>query len=65
MRYEIRVEGVIESQWVEWFGGLTITHVENAETLLMGDLRGQRDLQQVLERIRVLGLNLISVRRID
>ncbi len=65
MTYEIRVEGLIDDGWAEWFGGMALTHVDNAETLLVGELLDQTALQGVLERIRDLGLKLISVRRLD
>lgn len=65
MTYEIRVKGLIESQWAEWFGDMAITYVNESETLLLGELHSQIDLQRVLERIRILGLDLVSVRRTD
>lgn len=63
--YEIRVEGLLDSLWVEWFGDMTITHVDGVETILTGELADQAALHGVIERVRDLGLNLISVRRVD
>ena len=63
--YEIKVEGLIDELWAEWFNGMTITYVNNTETILVGELQDQSALHGVLERIRDLGLNLISIRRID
>ncbi len=63
--YEIRVEGLVDGRWAEWFNGMTITYVNDLETILMGELQDQIALHGVLERIRDLGLNLISVRRVD
>lgn len=63
--YEIRVEGLIDSCWAEWFGGMSIRYVDEAETVLTGELQDQTALHGVLQRIRDLGLNLISVRRVD
>jgi hypothetical protein len=62
--YEIKVEGLIDNRWTEWFGGMSITYVNEAETILTGQLPDQTALHGVLERIRDLGLNLISVRRV-
>ncbi len=62
--YEIRIEGLVDGRWTEWFDGMTITH-ESSETILIGELQDQSALHGVLDRIRDLGLNLISVRRID
>ncbi len=63
--YEIKVEGLVDDLWAEWFNGMAITYVNNVETILVGELQDQSALHGVLERIRDLGLNLISVRRID
>jgi len=63
--YEIRIEGLIDDLWTEWFNGMTITHDGNLETILVGELQDQSALHGVLDRIRDLGLNLISVRRVD
>lgn len=65
MTYEIRVEGLIDDRWSEWLGGMALTHEDNGRTVLVGELRDQTALQGVLERIRDLGLELISVRRLD
>src|SRR5512146_1083442 len=65
MTYEIRIEGLIDDRWSEWLGGMALTHEDNGETVLLGELRDQTALQGVLERIRDLGLELISVRRLD
>ena len=64
LTYEIRVEGLVDELWSDWFNGMTITYVNDAETILMGELPDQTALHGVLERIRDLGLNLISVRRV-
>ena len=63
--YEIRIEGLVDGLWKEWFDGMTITHDDRAETILIGELQDQSALHGVLDRIRDLGLNLISVRRVD
>ena len=58
--YEIRVQGCVGSAWADWFGGLTITHVEN-ESIIVGQLRDQAALFGLLNRVRDLGLTLIAV----
>jgi hypothetical protein len=62
--YEIRVEGLVDSLWAEWFDGMAITYAYGKETILTGELQDQTALHGVLGRIRDLGINLISVRRI-
>jgi hypothetical protein len=34
-RYEVRVEGVLDGRWSEWFGGLQVSN-EGDQTILMG-----------------------------
>ena len=63
--YEIRIEGLVDGRWTDWFDGMTITHDDDSETILTGELQDQSALHGVLDRIRDLGLNLISVRRVD
>jgi len=61
--YQIRVKGVLDEKWSDWFDGLTVTRQDD-ETLLTGPVRDQAALHGLLARIRDLGLPLLSVRRI-
>jgi len=62
-RYEIRLESVLDDRWSEWFEGLEIeTH--GGETILSGAVPDQSALHGILDRVRDLGLSVISVRRI-
>jgi hypothetical protein len=63
-RYEIRVEGVLDSRWAAWFGGLHLDR-DNTQTVISGSLADQPALQGLLTKIGDLGLCLISVRRLD
>ena len=63
-RYEIRVDGVLDSRWAAWFDGLQIS-VQGEETVLCGMLADQPALHGLLTKVRDLGLCLISVRRLD
>jgi hypothetical protein len=63
--YRIRVRGVIDARWSEWFGGLTICPQANGDTLLTGPVRDQAALHGLLAKIRDLGLPLLSVERVD
>jgi hypothetical protein len=63
-RYEIRVEGVLDSRWAAWFGGLRI-ETGDTQTIISGSLADQAALHGVLTRIGDLGLCLISVCRLD
>ena len=59
--YQIVVKGHLDSEWSEWFDGLTITLVGNGETILSGPIVDQTALHGVLIKIRDLGLPLLSL----
>ena len=63
--YQIVVKGHLDSEWSEWFDGLTITMVDNGETVLSGPIVDQTALHGVLIKIRDLGLPLLSLMRIE
>lgn len=57
----IRVRGVLDKQWSDWFAGLTITPQDDGSTLLVGQVRDQAALHGLLNKIRDMGLPLLSV----
>ena len=59
--YRIRVRGHLDTAWSEWFGGMTLTHEPNDETMIAGPVRDQAALFGLLMKVRDLGLTLISV----
>ena len=62
--YEIKIQGYLDTKWSEWFYGMTITHESDGATTLYGPLPDQTVLHSVLDRIRDMNLQLISVKRI-
>jgi hypothetical protein len=62
-RYELRVEGVLDGRWSEWFGGLQVSN-EGDQTILSGTLRDQSALQGVLDHVGGLGLAILAERRL-
>ena len=60
-RYQIRIKGQLDSQWTDWFEGLTITLDENGDTLMTGPVIDQAALHGLLKKVRDLGISLISV----
>ena len=62
-RYEIRVDGVLDGRWADWFGGLQLSS-DGTQTVICGPLADQPALHGVLAKVRDLGLCLISVRRL-
>jgi hypothetical protein len=59
--YQIRIKGHLDSQWTDWFEGMTITLEDNGETLLSGPVIDQAALHGLLKKVRDLGMPLISV----
>jgi len=62
---EIRVKGKIDENWSGWFAGLTITHTDQDETILIGQVVDQAALYGLLSRLRDLGLPLVSVNPVE
>ena len=63
--YQIRIEGHLDDQWTDWFGGMTITLEENGDTLLTGPVVDQAALFGLLKKVRDLGLPLVSLNRVE
>jgi len=62
--YEIRVAGHLSENWAARFEEMSMRHKPEGETVLSGKL-DQSALHGVLVRIRDLGLNLISINRVE
>jgi len=62
--YEIRVAGHLSANWAARFEELSMRHEPEGETVLSGML-DQAAMHGVLMKIRDLGLNLISVNRVE
>jgi hypothetical protein len=62
--YEIRLAGHLSESWASRFEGVSIRHEPEGVTVLSGSL-DQAALHGVLMRVRDLGLNLISVNRVE
>lgn len=59
--YQIRIAEHLGEQWVEWFDPLLIQHQPNGQTLLVGPVRDQAELQGILSKISNLNLTLVAV----
>jgi hypothetical protein len=64
MVYQIRIRGHLDSQWADWFEGLTITLEEDGDTLLTGPVIDQAALHGLLKKVRDFGMTLVSVNQL-
>ena len=60
-RYEIRLPGHLDSRWAAWFDGLSLINVNDGTTIICGPVADQAALHGLLQKVRDLGLPLISV----
>ncbi|HZO68289.1 MAG TPA: hypothetical protein VFB74_25100 [Kribbellaceae bacterium] len=63
--YEIRLAGCLEPRWSAWFDGLVLTAGDDGTTTLRGPVVDQAALHGQLQRLRDLGLPLISVTPVE
>jgi hypothetical protein len=61
LHYQIKVKGVLDDTWSDWFDGLRITHDAAGDTLLEGAVRDQTALYGLIAKARDLQLTLIAV----
>jgi hypothetical protein len=62
--YEVRVKGILDARWAEWFGGLAIDREGDDVTVISGHVIDQAALHGLLARVFDLGLVLVSVNRL-
>ena len=63
--YEIRVAGVLGTRWATWFDGLTLSPDGDGTTVIAGPVADQAALHGLLQRVRDLGVPLLSVTRTE
>ena len=61
MSYELRIGGHLDAHWSTWFDGFALTHEGDGTSTLRGTVRDQSELHGLLNRVRDLGITLISV----
>lgn len=62
-RYEIRVQGHLDSRWALQFDGMTFTTRADGTTALEGTVVDQAALHGLLAKLRDIGIPLVSVTR--
>jgi hypothetical protein len=64
-RYEIRIKGHLEPRWAGWFDGLALSAEPDGTTVLRGLVVDQAALHGLLQKLRDVGLPLISVAQVE
>jgi len=64
-RYEIRLRGHLDSRWAAWFDGLSLTNESDGTTIISGPVVDQAALHGLLQKVRDLGLPLVSVTQVE
>jgi hypothetical protein len=62
--YEIRLKGLLDDRWAEFFDGMTISVGENGDTLITSPCIDQAALHGLIKKVRDLGMQLLSVNQI-
>lgn len=60
--YQICIKGKLDERWLRWFEGLEVTSSPDDQTIISGEF-DQSALHGLFNRIRDLGVTLISVQR--
>jgi hypothetical protein len=62
--YEVRLKGRLDARWIADFEGLTLRHdAADGTTVISGAIADQAALHGLLQRVRDLGVPLISITR--
>ena len=59
--YEIRIQGRLAERWSSWFDGMEIAAADDGSTLIRGAVADQAALHGLIQKVRDLGLPLLSV----
>jgi hypothetical protein len=60
-RYEIRLKGHLDGRWAAWFDGLSLSRESDGTTIIAGPINDQAALHGLLQKVRDVGLPLVSV----
>jgi hypothetical protein len=64
VQYEIRVNGHLGPRWSAWFDGLAVTSESDGTTVLRGSVVDQAALHGLLQKLRDVGIPLISLTQV-
>ena len=65
MRYVIRVKGHLEARWTSWFDGMSLATEPDGTTTIHGPVVDQAALHGLLQKLRDVGVPLISLTQVD
>lgn len=67
--YRITIQGILDKNWSDYYGGMTIEHEgepkQYSMTILMGKLADQSALIGVLNSLHDIGYSILSVEYMD
>jgi hypothetical protein len=63
--YEIRVRGHLPQRWAAWFEGMDLRTTDDGTTVIAGAVADQAALHGVLQKLRDLGIALISLTEVS
>jgi len=67
--YQIKVKGVLDRKWSDWFNGMAITFEHSSDgppiTTLSGAVTDQARLRGILTKVWDLNLTLLAVRQTE
>jgi hypothetical protein len=63
-RYEVRVAGHLDPRWAAWFDGLIVSAEDDGTTAIRGPVVDQAALHGLLQKVRDVGLPLVSLTRL-
>jgi hypothetical protein len=65
VQYEIVVDGNLGARWAAWFDGFAVTGEADGTTVLRGFVADQAALHGIVQRLRDIGIPLISLTPVD
>jgi hypothetical protein len=58
----IRIEGHLDKNWLDYLEGITVVHTAQNQTLLRGSVQDQTALYGLITKLRDLGVKLVSIK---
>jgi hypothetical protein len=62
--YAIKLKGILSDEWSDWFNGMALYQDAEGNTIVSGPVVDQAALYGLLDKMRDLGLLLLSVTKL-